>query len=445
MPDGSAPRLLPVNVITLGCKVNQFESEAIAMALETVRLASTDATAGICLINTCTVTQKASMQSRQAIRKTIREHPDDIIVATGCYAQSEPEALKKIAGLDYIISNADKHRIIEILAAARPLQKNPTPVMLHHDIRREKYLHPTLMPVMENRTRPFIKIQDGCDHFCTYCIVPYTRGPSRSTPPAEVLKMIRSLPLQKRQEIVLTGIHLGKYGLDLTPETSLKNLLQQIHHAAVVNRVRLSSVEPLELTDDLLDFADASGLICPHFHIPLQSGDDGILKAMHRPYDTKYVETLVQKIHTRFPDAAIGVDILAGFPGETETAFTNTFRLLAGLPITYLHVFPFSPRPGTPAFHFPHPVAADTVKKRRNTLLNLSRQKKTAFYTKMTGRILDVLIENRRDLNTGKLSGVSANYVRVLADGDDRLKNTLVPCRITGILRQDAVSGEPCL
>ncbi len=433
-----------VTVTTLGCKVNQFDSESIYAELQNIRPKNGNdrAAVDICIINTCTVTQKASMQSRQAIRKAIRNNPHAIIIATGCYAQSEPLELKKIQGLDYIIANSDKHRIAQIMSDSNKCGKHSSPVIVHKNIRNQKDIPKAIVPLIKSRTRPFIKIQDGCDNFCSYCIVPYTRGPSRSLPPEEVFNIITNLPAVKRQEIVLTGINLGKYGLDLSPPCSLLMLLKRIHNADTITRIRLSSIEPVELTNDLINFTAKSNWICHHFHIPLQSGDKHILKKMNRSYDPELFKKLIKKIHHAIPDAAIGIDILVGFPGETEDAFRNTYALLASLPITYLHVFPFSSRPGTKASTYPDHVTPQIIKKRRNKFLDLGRKKKADFYTQMIGKILNVLIEGKRDTASGQLTGVSDNYVRVLVDGDDNLKNKILPYRITKILNPNAVLGE---
>ncbi|MBC2716858.1 MAG: tRNA (N(6)-L-threonylcarbamoyladenosine(37)-C(2))-methylthiotransferase MtaB [Desulfobacteraceae bacterium] len=434
---------LKVCLTTLGCKVNQFESESIYAELhKSSSQNSIEIDSDVCIINTCTVTQKASMQSRQAIRKAIRDNPNAIILATGCYAQSEPLELKKIKGLDYIIGNSDKHRIAQIFNSSDNPKKNSAPVIVHRDIRNEKCMNGITTPLIGNRTRPFIKVQDGCDNFCSYCIVPYTRGPSRSLPSDEVISTISALPALKTKEIVLTGIHLGRYGRDLSPPTTLLNLLIRIQKAEIVSRIRLSSLEPGELTDDLLKFTANSGIICRHFHIPLQSGDKTILKKMNRPYDPALFERLIKQIHRTIPDAAIGVDVMVGFPGETDEAFRNTFSLLKSLPITYLHVFPFSSRPGTKASNYPNQVDPQTIKKRRNQILELGHGKKTAFYTQRVGQTLDVLIEGKRESASGQLTGVSSNYVRVLIDGDDSLKNRIIPCCIKKVLSKNAVLGE---
>jgi threonylcarbamoyladenosine tRNA methylthiotransferase MtaB len=433
-----------VTVTTLGCKVNQFESETIRAELNKLRCQNciSDELTDICIINTCTVTGKASMQSRQAIRKVVRDNPHAIILATGCYAQSEPDELKKIDGLDYIIGNTDKHRIAQIISEIRKVEKQPTPIVVHKNILDQKEIPKTIVPLIENRTRPFIKIQDGCDNFCSYCIVPYTRGPSRSLSPDKVLRTIESLPRAKKKEIVLTGIHLGRYGLDQSPPDSLLNLLKRIKQANSIDRIRLSSMEPVELNDELLHFIAESGCVCHHLHIPLQSGDKQILQKMNRPYDPEQFNRLINKIHHMMPDAAIGVDIMVGFPGETEDAFDNTYSLISSLPITYLHVFPFSSRPGTKAAGFPNHINPQIIKARRNRLLDLGRKKKSDFYAQMVGKSLEVLIEGKRDSSSGLLRGISSNYVRVLIDGDDSLKNKILPCHIFKILSSDAVLGE---
>jgi len=435
---------LNVKVTTLGCKVNQFESESIYAEFHQLKLQNfkNNELNNICIINTCTVTSKASMQSRQEIRKAVRDNPNAIIIATGCYAQSEPDELKKIEGIDYIIGNSDKHRIAQLISGLENIQKQPIPILVHNNILDQKIIPKTIVPLIENRTRPFIKIQDGCDNFCSYCIVPYTRGPSRSILPEDVLHIINSLPAAKRKEIVFTGIHLGRYGLDLSPSYSLLNLLKRIQQEDIVHRIRLSSLEPAELTDDLLHFIAESGCVCHHLHIPLQSGDEQILKKMNRPYNPDFFERLIYRIHHTLPDAAIGVDILAGFPGETEAAFQNTYNLLASLPITYLHVFPFSARPGTKAASFPNHIDPRIIKQRRNKLLNLGQKKKSDFYAKMSGKSVEILIEEKRNASSGYLSGISSNYVRVMIEGDDKLKNRIIPCRIKKILSKDSVYGE---
>ncbi|MBW2408904.1 MAG: MiaB/RimO family radical SAM methylthiotransferase, partial [Deltaproteobacteria bacterium] len=305
-------------ITTLGCKVNQYESEAIARELETSQWqkAGNDDPADVCIINTCTVTQKASTQSRQAVRQAVRANPKARIIVTGCYAQTAADELNKIKGVDFVIGHSQKHEIAsKFITSEKP---TGTAAVWHcPDVLTDHQFHQYSQTAYGTRTRPFLKIQDGCDAFCSYCIVPYARGPSRSMPFDDALEHINQLGSQGYHEVVLTGVHLGNYGLDLNPRTSLYELLCRIDEAGLIARVRLSSVEPLELSNDIIKRVSTSPRFCRHFHIPLQSGDDDILKKMRRPYTRNYVHDLILKIGDCMPDAAVGVDILVGFPGET--------------------------------------------------------------------------------------------------------------------------------
>ena len=424
---------------TLGCKVNQSESNAITGQLESYNWspAGRGDASEITIINTCTVTQKASMQSRQAVRRAIRANPNSRIVVTGCYAQTEPKAFEKIDGVDFIIGNADKHRIGEILAADRnPAHRHS----VHTGIRLSDPLKASPAAVCGNRSRPFLKIQDGCDAFCTYCIVPHARGPSRSLPVADVLEGIKALSVAGYHEIVLTGIHLGRYGCDLVPATDLSELLERIDRLKMVPRVRLSSIEPLELTGDLIQRIAGSPRFCSHFHIPLQSGADPILKKMKRPYTVEIFRQRVAKVRNQIPDAAIGIDTLIGFPGETDAAFRNTYDLIDELPITYLHVFPFSARPGTPAASYPDKIAPDVIKERCEKIRCLGQNKRLQFYQNFIGKEVEILVESTRHAATGLRKGLSSNYIPVLIDADDDQINKLVTVKLTEQM-DDALIG----
>ncbi|MGD9044968.1 MAG: tRNA (N(6)-L-threonylcarbamoyladenosine(37)-C(2))-methylthiotransferase MtaB [Desulfobacterales bacterium] len=414
-------------ITTLGCKVNQCESDAIATQLRSAdwSRALNNEPSEICIINTCTVTQKASMQSRQAVRRAIRANPTARIVVTGCYAQTEPDAIEGIKGVDYIVGNTDKHAICDLIRADnKPAPGRPLTIC--SDSQPQPDMEPAPDAAAGGRTRPFFKIQDGCDAFCTYCIVPYARGPSRSKSLESVLAGIQSLSSAGYQEIVLTGIHLGNYGIDLSPKTDLGELLNRIDDLNLIPRVRLSSIEPLELTDDIIKRVAESKIFCRHFHIPLQSGDDGTLQRMGRPYSAKDFRQRVTKIHDLLPDAAIGVDTLIGFPGETDTAFENTYALIKTLPVAYLHVFPFSPRPGTPAAGYPDKVSPQVVKYRCERMRALGNVKRNDFYNQFIGRQLEILVETTRHKPTGLLKGFSSNYIPILIDAPDDQKNKLV-------------------
>jgi len=382
------------------------------------------------------------MQSRQAVRQFIRSNPQAQIVVTGCYAQTEPDELKKIDGVHHIIGHGDKHHIPDIVL---PREKGlPSPFLIRRNVLHERHFKQLPVTVVGNRTRPFLKIQDGCNAFCTYCIVPYARGRSRSMPLEDVLKNIHCLKQAGFHETVLTGVHLGAYGLDLSPRTGLTALLEYIRDSKTTDRLRLSSIEPHDLTQDIIELVAKTEIFCDHFHTPLQSGDDRILEKMHRPYTRSFFIDLIVKIKDRMPDAAVGVDILIGFPGETEKAFENTYSLIEKLPVTYLHVFPFSPRPGTPAGKYPQKVPQKTIKARCEKMRRLGNEKKRMFYETFTGKTVEVLIESKRDKATGLLKGITSNYIPVHVVGTDDLFNTLVQVKIEKNKKDNTVFGVLC-
>jgi threonylcarbamoyladenosine tRNA methylthiotransferase MtaB len=286
------------------------------------------------------------------------------------------------------------------------------------------------MPVGGSRARPVLKIQDGCNAYCTYCIVPYARGKSVSMSPERVLDAVRQFSAAGYPEVVLTGIHLGAWGLDLTPPQSLYRLLVMIDDTAAIGRVRLSSVEPCELADEIIGLAATSRRVCDHFHLPLQSGSDTILKRMTRPYTAAFFKDRVKKIKAAMPDAAVGVDVLVGFPGEGDREFEETLALLNNLPVSYVHVFPFSPRPGTPACDFDGQVPPSIIRERCRVIRQLGAVRREQFSRRQKGRIATVRIEDERDRLSGCLKGVTSNYLTVLADGDDTLRNQDVRVRI---------------
>ena len=430
-------------ITTLGCKVNQYESDAMAQQLKNSGCAQVrqEKTADLCIINTCTVTQKASMQSRQAVRQAIRSNPRARIIVTGCYAQTEPDEIKKIEGVHHIVGHTDKHKIPEMVTNADQ-KKRPKNTVVVKDIFFEHDFKQIPVTAVGNRTRPFLKIQDGCDSFCTYCIVPYARGPSRSMPFESVLENIKQLKQAGYHEVVLSGIHLGAYGRGLSPKIDLLSLLKRIHESSAIDRIRLSSIEPLELTKDIIKIVAETDRFCHHFHVPLQSGDDSILKKMHRPYTSSFFRDLIIKINEGVPDAAIGVDTLIGFPGETEEAFDNTYSLIEDLPVTYLHVFPFSPRSGTPASEYPQKVPPELIKLRCQKMRDLGRVKKNIFYQKFLGEKVEVLMEGGKERSSGCLKGITSNYIPIHVQCDNEHENTLVQVRIDKLNSDNTIFGS---
>lgn len=422
-------------IITLGCRVNQCESDSIAARLEQEgwHQNETRGSAELVVVNTCAVTGKAAMQSRQTIRQVRRQDPDARIIITGCYAELEPETIHNTTGESDIVGHVDKFRIPELIA--EHAEQGSLGVTHRRTSSPAAAFAPTHLIPGSSRTRPVLKIQDGCNAFCSYCIVPHARGRSRSMPLADAIENIRLLENAGYHEVVLSGIHLGCYGLDLEPSTTLQHLLDRIEHATDIDRVRLSSIEPRELTDTIIDLVARADRFCSHFHIPLQSGDNGILRRMKRPYTAEGFAALAQKIRNRDTDAAIGADVLIGFPGETDEAFENTLQLVDKLPITYLHVFPFSPRVGTPAAKMPDPVPTRVQKERARRIRQLGAAKRVQFYRSAIDNTLEVLIEEKRDPETGWLKGISSNYITTLIDGPDDLKNRLV--RVKGLSLSD--------
>lgn len=419
---------IKVALTTLGCKVNQFESASFLSALEDrgVTIVPFSHKADIYIINTCAVTAKAGAQSRQLIRKALKTNPDARLVVTGCYAQVASQDVLEIGEWSLcIVGNGFKHRLVDIV-----LSNKQCDLEMHMgDIGRRKEI--CLLPVrrFQGRTRAFLKLQDGCDNFCTYCIVPYARGRSRSLSLQAALDQVEVFANEGYREIVFTGIHLGIYGLDLSPQTSLLTFFDQATAAYPGIRFRLSSLEPGEVNDDIINLMAQRPNFMPHFHIPLQSGDDIILQEMNRHYQAKDFTTLIEKLHSLIPHAAIGIDVLVGFPGESDQAYENTFSLLNSLPVTYLHVFPYSNRPGTLASRLGQQIQGQVKNERVARLRELDGQKKIVFYQKHLGTTQQVLTENNK--NRFKLmQGFTENYIPVHFSAPPSTKNTIVTVRL---------------
>jgi len=419
-----------VAITTLGCKVNQYESSALVgeFVKRGYSVVPFNMWADIYVINTCTVTGRSDYQARQLIRRAFRTNPGALIVATGCYAQVAPEEIAAMPEVSLIVGSDEKMTLPERIEA---IGDGAGKVQVG-DIRRVEHIHFQAAPFFPGHTRAFLKIQDGCNACCSYCIVPAARGRSRSLPVENVLMELRRLGQAGYQEVVLTGIHLGAYGKDLPVSVGLLDMLMAVERERPVPRIRLSSLEPAEVTDELIDWVSGSDVVCPHFHVPLQSGDDDVLKAMKRTYDRFFFYDLIKKIRFKVPRAGIGVDVMTGFPNEDEVAFQNTFTLIASLPLTYLHVFPYSRRPGTPAAAMPGQVAEKTKKGRAEALRCLGAQKKAEFARSFVGADLPVLIEGYAGREKKNMQGWTDNYLTVILNGADQaLVNHVVLARIT--------------
>lgn len=427
-----------VAVATLGCKVNQYESAVIRESFQKrgYQLVSFGDKAQVYIINTCTITKKTDYQSRQLIRRAKKLNPSSTIVVTGCYAQVFPKEIERITGVHYILGNSYKDKIVDLVGGS--LGKG-YPHILVSPVGQEDIFMDSAIDGLSSPTRPPIKIQDGCNASCSYCIIPLARGSSRSKKPEAVIEEISHLARLGFKEVILSGIHLGAYGLDLQPKTTLLNLIQQLEKKRVINRIRLSSIEPTELNKEVIDCISSSEMICPHLHIPLQSGDDGILKTMNRMYCVSFFEELIQNLVEKIQGLSIGLDVIVGFPGEGVKEFENTLTLLKRLSVSYLHVFPYSPRPNTVAAKLPDQVHGKIAKERSKILRELGRRKREEFYRKYLNRELNILVESGRNPETSLLKGFSKNYIPVLIKGEDTLKN----CELKVIVKE--VEGEKVL
>lgn len=402
-----------IAIATLGCKVNQFDSEVLAASLEErgYQVLPFGEEAEITVINTCTVTHRADFESRQLIRKALRSNPKTLIILTGCYVQTHPEELASLKEVGYLLGNNEKIKLPELLPS---LLEGKEPRIQISQIQKETPLFENLIPSFRSHTRAFLKIQDGCDAKCSYCIVPYARGPSRSLPMDKVIGYLKMFKEKGFKEVVLTGIHIGSYGLDLCPSVSLEQLLEEIEYHETPPRIRLSSIEPQEFSPHLIELLARSKKLCPHVHIPIQSGDENILKKMNRSYHPSFLYDLIMKIHQMLPRASIGADIIVGFPGEGEKEFQHTYDLIRSLPISYLHVFPYSVRKGTEAAKFLEKIDQKAIKRRAEVMRALGREKRKAFYLQFLHQDLEVLIEDRKDKHTGRRMGLSRNYIPVV-------------------------------
>jgi threonylcarbamoyladenosine tRNA methylthiotransferase MtaB len=428
-----------------GCRATQADADAIRHSLHArgYSAAESDASADIVVLNTCTVTAAADAEARESIRRIHRQNPATHIIATGCYAQRAPEELAALPGVSWVVGNSHQREIASLANRASPAA-NFVPLssvsanapVSSRILREEMSVHVTPIvsphhfddssddnspddlrenPLAASRTRPTLKIQDGCNHRCAYCIIPLVRGRSRSLAPAAILDEIRRLVETGAQEIVLSGIDLGSYGRDLTPRISLLALGRKILDETALPSLRFSSIEPVDVTQDFVNLVASEPRIAPHFHMPLQSGSDRILRAMHRWYRAAHYARRVELIRESLPHAAIGADVIVGFPGESDENHAATMNFIAGLPLSYLHVFSFSPRPDTEAANLAAQVPARTIHRRARELRTLAQQKSQQFRISQQGRKTRVLTLDRKGENwTGAVSG---NYLNVRVAG----------------------------
>ncbi len=417
---------------TLGCKLNFSETSTIGKILREagVRTVRKGERADICVVNTCSVTEMADKKCRQAIHRLVKQHPGAFVVVTGCYAQLKPGDVAKIEGVDVVLGAEQKKDLLQYLGDLQKHEAGEAYTTAAKDIR-------SFAPSCSrgDRTRFFLKVQDGCDYFCSYCTIPFARGRSRNGTVASMVEQARQAVAEGGKEIVLTGVNIGDFG-KTTGETFF-DLVKALDEVEGIERYRISSIEPNLLTDEIIEFVSHSRRFMPHFHIPLQSGSDDVLKLMRRRYDTALFAFKIKKIKEVMPDAFIGVDVIVGTRGETEEYFEDAYRFIAGLDVTQLHVFSYSERPGTQALKIDHVVAPEEKHKRSQRLLTLSDEKTQAFYVRHIGQTMPVLMEKTK---AGMpMHGFTANYIRVEVENDPSLDNKMVDV-LLGELNEDGTA-----
>ena len=425
---------MTVAFATLGCKLNQYDTMEVRALLETEGFQTVpfEAPAQVYVINTCTVTARADYSDRQTIRRAVARNPDAVVVVTGCYAQTNPGAVAAIPGVDLVLGTPDRHALPGLLHEAR---KRARPLVRVSDVFAPRsYPAIPIRRYAPGHTRAFVKAQDGCQHRCSFCIVPFARGGSRSQPVETVIEQVETLVAAGYREVVLTGVDLGHYGWDQSPRTTLAMLTRRLLDVRGLSWLRLSSVLPAYFTEELVELIVAERRVCRHLHVPLQSGSDRVLRVMRRPYTVRMYRTLIERLASAIPDLGLGADVITGFPGETDADFEATEALVRALPFTYLHVFSYSDRRGTEAARGSAPrVPPDTIRRRTGRLRRLGADKQLAFRRAQIGREVDALVLEQRARESGSLVGLTDNYLELAFPGPDALMRGFARVRATAL------------
>lgn len=414
---------------TLGCKVNHYETEAVWQLFKDAGYGRVDFAdhADVYVVNTCTVTNTGDKKSRQVIRRAIRQNPDSVICVTGCYAQTSPAEIMAIPGVDVVVGTQDRHKMIGYIEQFR---EERMPINAVGNIMKAKVYEELDVPAFTDRTRASLKIQEGCNNFCTFCIIPWARGLMRSRQPEDVLKQAQQLVDAGYKEIVLTGIHTGGYGEDLK-DYNLAKLLKALESVTGLERLRISSIEASQITDEVLDVLKDSPIVVRHLHVPIQSASDTVLRRMHRKYTMAEFGERITRLKEVLPDCAITSDVIVGFPGETEEEFMETFNFINDHKFSELHVFPYSKRTGTPAAMMDDQVDENIKEQRVARLIALSDQLAKEYASKYEGELLEIIPEEFSEEAGGRLVGYTDNYLRVAIEGDESLIGQLVRVKIT--------------
>ncbi|MED3661517.1 tRNA (N(6)-L-threonylcarbamoyladenosine(37)-C(2))-methylthiotransferase MtaB [Ureibacillus sp. FSL K6-8385] len=416
---------------TLGCKVNHYETEAIWQLFKQHGYQRVDfeEQADVYVINTCTVTNTGDKKSRQVIRRAIRKNPDAVICVTGCYAQTSPAEIMEIPGVDIVVGTQDRAKMLDYIEQYR---KERQPINAVHNIMKNRVFEELDVPYFTDRTRASLKIQEGCNNFCTFCIIPWARGLMRSRDPQAVIKQAQALVDAGYLEIVLTGIHTGGYGQDFK-DYNLAQLLRDIEaNVKGIKRLRISSIEASQITDEIIDVLRESNIIVRHLHIPLQSGSDTVLKRMRRKYTMAFFAERLNKVREALPNVAITSDVIVGFPGETEEEFMETYNFVKEYKFAELHVFPYSKRTGTPAARMENQIPEEVKNERVHRLIQLNDQLAKEYASQFEGDVLEVIPEEHaKEFGPNMLSGYTDNYLRVVFEGPADLIGKLVKVKIT--------------
>lgn len=401
---------------TLGCKVNHYETEAIWQLFQTegYEKGEFDQISDVYVINTCTVTNTGDKKSRQVIRRAIRKNPDAVVCVTGCYAQTSPAEVMAIPGVDIVVGTQDRHKLIPYI---KEFQASREPINAVGNIMKARVYEELDVPSFTDRTRASLKIQEGCNNFCTFCIIPWARGLMRSRKPEEVLSQARQLTEAGYKEIVLTGIHTGGYGEDMK-DYNLASLLRDLEEIKGLQRIRISSIEASQITDEVIDVIGESNKVVNHLHIPLQSGSDTVLKRMRRKYSASFYRERVQRLKEALPGLAVTSDVIVGFPGETDEEFDETYQMIRDIGYSELHVFPFSKRTGTPAARMDDQVNDDVKNNRVHRLIALSNQQAKEYASMHEGQILEMIPEEQDPDHPERLIGFTRNYLKVSVELD---------------------------
>ncbi|ACL76583.1 tRNA (N(6)-L-threonylcarbamoyladenosine(37)-C(2))-methylthiotransferase MtaB [Ruminiclostridium cellulolyticum] len=426
--DGIYRKKKTVSFHTLGCKVNQYESEAVSSIFEKngYEVVSFEQDSDVYIINTCTVTNLSDRKSRQAIRKAKKTNPNSIVIVMGCYAQTSSEEVLKIPGVDMVIGTKDRSRIIEYVER---IESGECRINAVDNIMVSGTFEELKLSTYKERTRAYLKIQEGCSQFCSYCIIPYARGPIRSRKPDDIIEEVKHLAESGFLEIVLTGIHLASFGREIK-DTNLLDIIKKTHSIDGIKRIRLGSLEPTTITEEFVDAVGRLPKLCPHFHLSLQSGCDKTLAEMNRKYRTDEYRKSVELLKNNIPDVAITTDLMVGFPGETEEDFLMSRDFAEEIGFSKIHVFKYSPRKGTPAAVMKNQIGPEEKERRSEIMLDLSDELEKKYMEGFVGRNMEVLYEQEMQGKEGYIEGLTKNYIRVMAKGDSNLKGKLMETKL---------------